>query len=176
MHWYLVLLMSIIISFMLVGAFPSLQNSSSTETVCLRASPAVWLRAGTLRCGSEINLKITGDLKNCFWHHEELGMVSLGIEWLVEQSCIIMAQQLHVQIVCANINSSNFKTYGLGSCRTAIKSIINQEIQNPTQNSNPTWKHWKDDWSMNDQTKGMEKGIYGWMQSKGCGCHWVATC
>ncbi|KAK0216625.1 hypothetical protein EDD85DRAFT_869677 [Armillaria nabsnona] len=84
MRWHLVLLISIIVSFMFVGAFPGLglgrrtrtsardieQNSSSTETARLRASPVVWLRAGTLRRGSEINLKITGDLKNRFWHRE----------------------------------------------------------------------------------------------------------
>ncbi|KAK0184951.1 hypothetical protein F5146DRAFT_1072749 [Armillaria mellea] len=91
MRWHLVLLMSIIASLMLVDAFPSLglgrrtrigardidQNSSSTETARLRASPIVWLRAGTLRRGSEINLKVRitevryhGGSETRFWHRE----------------------------------------------------------------------------------------------------------
>ncbi|KAK0482743.1 hypothetical protein IW261DRAFT_1469567 [Armillaria novae-zelandiae] len=97
MRWHLILLMSIIVSLMLVGAFPSLglgrrtrtsardieQNSSSTETARLRASPVVWLRAGTFRRGSEVNLKITGDLKNRFWHHEATNKTDGILGWRV---------------------------------------------------------------------------------------------
>ncbi|KAK0203259.1 hypothetical protein DFS33DRAFT_976769 [Desarmillaria ectypa] len=85
MRWHLVILLSVIASLVLVGAFPSLglgrrartsardieqNSSSSTATGHLRASPVVWLRAGTLRRGPEINLKITGDLKSRLWRRE----------------------------------------------------------------------------------------------------------
>ncbi|PBK91932.1 hypothetical protein ARMGADRAFT_1063879 [Armillaria gallica] len=96
MRWHLVFLMSIIASLMLVGAFPNfglgrrtrtgarnIEQNSSTETARLRASPVVWLRAGTLRRGSEINLKITGDLKNRFWHHEALNETNGILGWRV---------------------------------------------------------------------------------------------